>query len=936
MQVLTLLSLAAVIYLLFTIRKLTRRLQSLEDIVSGLAPAESQDASADPAPEPQPTKAATDPVQRGPWDKQAGAADVSKPEPKGKPKASKEPPRPAKSYVFTVARLRAALVWVAGHWFYIIAAVSLGLAGVFLVQYGVETGLLTPAARVLTAFGLGAALLALAEFLRRRGGDSAGDLFAYLPSTFAAGGLIAMFASGLSARVLYGLIEAGPALGLLAGIGVLAVAIGWFYGPLLAAIGLLGAFAAPFLIGGEPGNAALFYYYFAVFTLVALLVDTLKRWAWLSAIGVILGFAASAWLFVLAGEGLHVTGFAMITLIGAIIIPNRSLAPQHDGAMLTEELGLARVLRNLAGGVPDQPGATGAAPSASGFPTRLAAAVFLATSALPLWVHQVEANGFWLAAITLLMLYLLATLWLRDARALTDLALLPAVVFPVLLVSEAMDAGPVFRTWNIAAGRLAEDPAPGSVTAMMAAALLATLIAAWRSYGGVVYPLASALGAAVFAPLITILLEVFWTPADVLGADIWAYYVIALAGVMVVLAERFGRIDRDNRGRVAGFVLAALTMISLALILMLTKAALTLALAAMVLVAVVLDRRFRLPPLGLFAQIGAATALWRLVLDPGLGWAMDAPFWEFTLTYGATLALLSAALYFLTNPQWLAPELALAPDARPKTKGVLDAACWTIAAVFASVLILRLVDFWLPGKDDSHAIISLVGLAWLVSMANQLYCLKDAQAHRWVRIVLACLYALPGFGLLVLATTVMNPLFASWSASFGPYILDSLFVAYGLPALLFLALAIWFTHLPRRLLLGFASLGVGYLGLYVALEIRRVWRGDVLRVPGTTDPELYSYTVAMLLTATALLFYAFFRHSAWLRKLALTGIGLTVAKVFLIDMSGLTGLTRVFSFLVLGLGLAGLAWLDRWFGARETVHGNTAAKSSELHDPPTT
>jgi len=47
------------------------------------------------------------------------------------------------------------------------------------------------------------------------------------------------------------------------------------------------------------------------------------------------------------------------------------------------------------------------------------------------------------------------------------------------------------------------------------------------------------------------------------------------------------------------------------------------------------------------------------------------------------------------------------------------------------------------------------------------------------------------------------------------------------------------------------------------------------------------------------------------RRLAMAGIGLTVAKVFLVDMSGLAGLFRVASFLGLGLSLAGLAWVNR-------------------------
>ena len=39
--------------------------------------------------------------------------------------------------------------------------------------------------------------------------------------------------------------------------------------------------------------------------------------------------------------------------------------------------------------------------------------------------------------------------------------------------------------------------------------------------------------------------------------------------------------------------------------------------------------------------------------------------------------------------------------------------------------------------------------------------------------------------------------------------------------------------------------------------------------------------------------------------------GLTIAKVFLVDISGLEGLLRVVSLIGLGLALAGLGWLDR-------------------------
>jgi uncharacterized membrane protein len=54
-----------------------------------------------------------------------------------------------------------------------------------------------------------------------------------------------------------------------------------------------------------------------------------------------------------------------------------------------------------------------------------------------------------------------------------------------------------------------------------------------------------------------------------------------------------------------------------------------------------------------------------------------------------------------------------------------------------------------------------------------------------------------------------------------------------------------------------------------------------------------------------------------MRKVGLFVIGAAVAKVFFIDVLGLEGLMRVFSLLVLGLSLAGLAWLNRW--AQEQV-----------------
>jgi len=72
----------------------------------------------------------------------------------------------------------------------------------------------------------------------------------------------------------------------------------------------------------------------------------------------------------------------------------------------------------------------------------------------------------------------------------------------------------------------------------------------------------------------------------------------------------------------------------------------------------------------------------------------------------------------------------------------------------------------------------------------------------------------------------------------------------------------------------------------------------------------------VLLGLGALLFYqSLARRSAMIRKAGLVVIGLAVAKVFLVDVTDLDGLTRVFS--LLGLALAALAWLNRWAQERD-------------------
>jgi uncharacterized membrane protein len=141
-----------------------------------------------------------------------------------------------------------------------------------------------------------------------------------------------------------------------------------------------------------------------------------------------------------------------------------------------------------------------------------------------------------------------------------------------------------------------------------------------------------------------------------------------------------------------------------------------------------------------------------------------------------------------------------------------------------------------------------------------------------------------------------------------------LFLAYAAPAILCVAVSQAFAREGARhgaiafsllaLILGFA---------YVTFEVARAVHGPVISYGPTTDAQSYAYSLAWLVYGAALLGagMAFSHHR--LRQAGLAVVALLIVKVFLSDMSHLTGLYRVASFLGLGLGLLGISYLYQRF-----------------------
>ncbi len=839
--------------------------------------------SADPeaVAEPEPAEETPEPEQTPVWQTRAAekAEDTEAEEAESTEPATSDTP---KAFVFKEGFGKKITAWLQKNWFFAVAAVSLALAGVFLVQYGVENGLLTQRMRVMGAIALGAILIAVGEYVRRKLGDDEEGSFELMPSVFSGAGLVSVFAGILAARMLYGLIEPTPALIGLTVVGLCAIVFGWYYGPFLAIMGVFGALLAPFIVGGSGDSVAFLYYFFAGIGAIALAIDSFKRWAWLSTLGLIGTFLAAWVLYASVGEPLHLLAFALIISALALVVPERRLIPTYDGAMLSEfYVGWRKKDKR-----PE-------------FPTRVAGLTFIAAGVL-VWIAFMEHESiFWLVLLTYALAQVGAIFWMRRAPALADMAYLPALGGLAAVFYEGFRYGDVVATWRGAWERESLDFPPPTLAILLGGALVATLMFAWRSWKGGRLPRLDAGFGAAFAVLMAIVLEVLWMPRFVLGETVWALYLAAVAVAMTLLTERFARIDKDDRTRPALFALSAITMVSFMCFVLFGSMGLTISLAVLALAAAVLAQRFNLPLLDYYTQVAAVAVSWRLVIIPGFVYAFDAPIWEVVATYGLSIGLLVAAY-------WLRRK-----DAGQSLRVVLESATWSLGGVFACVLLLRFID-WIDA-DSPFVVISLIGTIWLILAFNQIWRIREGVGLRRTRMVLAGMYLIIGGAAVGLALTLFNPLFGGMFGGYaaGPYILDNLFVAYAIPGLLFAFVAIRFGHI-RMWLRKLAGVVAAVLGaVYIGLEIRRWWHGPNLSQGPTTDGELYSYTVAMLVASAVLLGFAFVRKSALLRKLALAGVALTVAKVFLIDMSGLAGLIRVVSFLVLGLVLAAMAWVNR-------------------------
>ena len=98
-----------------------------------------------------------------------------------------------------------------------------------------------------------------------------------------------------------------------------------------------------------------------------------------------------------------------------------------------------------------------------------------------------------------------------------------------------------------------------------------------------------------------------------------------------------------------------------------------------------------------------------------------------------------------------------------------------------------------------------------------------------------------------------------------------------------------------------------------------LWRGNVRLNASMSDGELYTYSIVWLLMAVTLLLGGAWRWGDTVYKAGLALLCVVIAKLFLVDMAGLTGLLRVASFMGMGLALLAIGYLHQHLQRKGTT-----------------
>ena len=759
---------------------------------------------------------------------------------------------------------------VAANWFVWLGGALIALGIVFLLSYAIERRFFGPPAQLASAYLLGAALFAGAEWARRaRSITQSTSQVRRVPAILAGAALFAFFAATYAGYANFKLLDVRWAFFLMALSSLAGMFTALRYGRALAAIGLAGGYLAPALVHVSSPSATALFGYLLFLSACGVAVIRLQRWrgfVWL------VGAGALIWSLVRLDRAFP-AGDQQAAAIYLVLLAALGFAFAWDHARAPLKFQSWWNVR-------------------AAWTEAVLGAHVIAAAAMVSLILLANRSGYplpvMLAIAALCVLTCAAAFW-RDAFALAPLG-----AAALALIAQA--------GWPFAA-----PGAPARAGEFFTAASALAFVFSGGGWLVMVKGHVKGPGAALAAlgPIAVLLLS--HEKAESLRSPVlWSGMALLLAalnaGALQRVAHSYGGVDKVP-GPSAAFALGASSGAILTILFALRNqplwapAALTLLAPSMVW----LDLRFRLPALRFAIGAVALIALWALgpsfsIFEMRISPTPIAN--EILPVYGVAIAAL-----------WSAGALYRAGGVSAEARMVqtLEASALVLAAFGLAIEIRHLAT----GGDINAARISLTeiggdAIAWL-GLAIGLVARfgpKPRAMIRWGETIFA---ALAGFLLLFLALLAANPWWGDGPAAvFGPPVFNSLLVAYGIPGAQF-ALYAMLQHrlglIERAAAAGVAAAVLVFVN--ITLEVRRLYHPLAMADAPVGQWEAWSLTAAWVTFAAALWALGLIRGKPSLRYCSVVVLTLSIIKALGFDLIALDGVLRV--ALLLGLGAAALA-----------------------------
>lgn len=748
-----------------------------------------------------------------------------------------------------------------GNWMVWMGGLCVALSGIFLARYSIEEGLLGPTARITLGIITGLGLLVAAEWLRRK------TQVAFSAVAALAGGASVMLYSVILASLhLYQLWPPLLVFALLALVSLGSMLLALWHGPVLAVIGITGAYLVPLLLGESDGDPLLVQIYVLIITAAALFLQRYVQRTWLLAI-TLAGTFGWWWLMQITGSGLESMGL-YLTLAGYCLISiphaNFSLKKTFPDQPVKRSLRAFFRIKSL-----DQQQLV------------IGLALTLLAQAI-----SILLNPAWESALVtwspLLLLVLIASTRNENLKLLpwlSALLMILAIVFNHLSTQLFMG----IRTTGEHSVALQQ---------LLLVWTLIYVVFATIHRRKTRYP-ALALSLGTLFPLLA--LALLWQFTEL---PIHASFVAATSLILGLAYIGRGHMRQQRDPSKSWLIFAGHLGYSLAMVIFFDTATLTLALATQVVSLAWLHQQH---PSGLLS--------------------------------GLMKIILMLIMARLTLLPWIAPQF--------ETSLLIYVGCFALAVIASRMNQSLSVRSWLEGASlHLGVLLCAMALRYFLydgDMFRRQFNLTEASLNGLLWGSLGLVYYYRGFlsdhlrslyhhiaELLLIAfvfsyalvLTWFNPLFNANDPVSSTPIANVLLIAYGAPLLLFILAGKFYKTSYRT---GFYALaGIG-TWIFLNLEIRHLWQGELSFYPRAESGELYTYSLVWLVMAASSLLYGTLRQHQKLYQAGMLLLMVTIGKIFLIDMSGLTGLLRVASFMGLGLCLLGLAFTHQYLARSQNT-----------------